>query len=236
MNNNFSYVGSELELFSSAVSWKAYWASQISGYLGRTVIEVGAGIGATAEIFRDHQAEKWISIEPDNVFCGVIKEKISEGRISGVCEVVNGTIGHLPADEQAETVIYIDVLEHIQDDAAELVEAARHLSDAGYLIVVSPAYNFLYSEFDKSIGHFRRYNKKELKSIVPSGLRVVSLRYLDSVGFFASFANKMFLKNSMPKPSQIAFWDKCMVPISRRVDPILGYGFGKTILGVFKKC
>ena len=60
-------------------------------------------------------------------------------------------------------------------------------------------------------------------------------RYLDSLGFFLSLANSKLLRQSMPTPRQIGFWDTVVVPISRRLDPLLGYRFGKTVLCVWQK-
>ena len=129
----------------------------------------------------------------------------------------------------------MDVLEHIEDDSAEMERAARRLKPGGYAIVVSPAHNWLFSAFDKAIGHFRRYTKATLRATTPAGLELVRLRYLDSVGMLASLGNRMVLGSAMPTARQIAVWDKLMVPISRAIDPLLGYTVGKSILGVWRK-
>ena len=67
------------------------------------------------------------------------------------------------------------------------------------------------------------------------GLRLVRLRFLDTVGLAASLANRLFLKQSMPSASQIRLWDGAMVPLSRFVDPLSGYRLGKSILGVWRR-
>jgi hypothetical protein len=93
----------------------------------------------------------------------------------------------------------------------------------------------LFSEFDKAIGHYRRYNKKMLVKAIPSELQKIDLRYLDTIGLFASLANKWFLKQDYPKLKQIKFWDNYMIPISKIVDFISFYLIGKTVVGVWKK-
>jgi len=137
--------------------------------------------------------------------------------------------------QKFDTILYIDVLEHIKDDAAELARASSHLNGKGRLIVLCPAFNFLFSDFDRSIGHIRRYKKKELKKITPPGMKLILIRYLDSAGFFASAANKFLLHQSYPSRIQIRFWDKCLVPISKITDPLFLYLFGKSILTVWEK-
>lgn len=73
------------------------------------------------------------------------------------------TLAALPRDSRFDTILYIDVLEHIADDRAELVEAARRLNPGGYLVVLSPAHQWLFTAFDAAIGHVRRYTAKSLR-------------------------------------------------------------------------
>lgn len=85
------------------------------------------------------------------------------------------------------------------------------------------------------IRHFRRYKKKSLKSALPESLRIKKLYYLDSVGYFASLINKLFLKQKMPSLKQIQFWDKTLVPLSKIVDRLLFFRFGKSLLLIAEK-
>ena len=150
-------------------------------------------------------------------------------------EVRTGTIECVSKDELFDVVLYIDVLEHIEDDEAEVSRAAEHLRPGGHLLVLAPAHDFLFSPFDASIGHFRRYNKNSLQRSVPRSLQTLKLQYLDSVGLFASLANKTVMKQGMPTRNQILLWDRLMVRLSRAVDPLCGYKFGKSLIGVWKK-
>jgi hypothetical protein len=126
-------------------------------------------------------------------------------------------------------------MEHIEDDAAELARAAEWLRPGGYVVVLSPAHQWLYTPFDKAIGHFRRYSKQTLASLTPPSLELVRLNYVDSVGMLASMGNRFVLGRAMPNPRQITIWDKMMVPISRVLDPILFYSLGKSVLGVWQR-
>jgi hypothetical protein len=117
----------------------------------------------------------------------------------------------------------------------ELSRAATLLKESGHLIVLSPAHQWLYTPFDREIGHYRRYSKKSLNEITPLRLRCVELRYLDSIGMLASLGNRLLLKSSMPTAGQINFWDKRLVPLSIFFDSLLQYRLGKSILGVWRK-
>jgi hypothetical protein len=127
------------------------------------------------------------------------------------------------------------VIEHISQDSVELQKASRLLKSGGHIIILVPAHNYLFSEFDKSIGHFRRYNKKMLLDRIPNELKKIDLRYLDSVGLFASLANKWVLKQNYPNFKQIKFWDSYIIPVSKLIDALLFYSIGKTVVGVWKK-
>jgi 2-polyprenyl-3-methyl-5-hydroxy-6-metoxy-1,4-benzoquinol methylase len=229
------YVGTELELFSNARNWKQYWRSQIGPYLGHTVLDVGAGAGATAELCCDAGHVRWVALEPDGAMVSEIERKVRAGTIAPACEARRGTLASLNAREKFDSVIYIDVLEHIEHDADELRRAFARVRPGGHLIVLSPAHQALFTDFDRSIGHFRRYSLKTLQSAAPAGAKPVHLRYLDSVGVAASLANRLLLKQSMPTKAQILTWDRLMVPVSRLIDPVLMYRFGKSVLGIWHK-
>jgi hypothetical protein len=160
---------------------------------------------------------------------------IASHKLPSSCEVKIGSVSDLEPEETFDTIIYIDVLEHIANDREELESSLSHLRSGGYLVVLSPAHQWLYTPFDEAIGHHRRYNKNSLLAVVPEGLEQVELKYLDSVGALASVGNKLVLKRDIPSAGQLAVWDKLMIPLSRVFDPLLGYRAGKSILGVWRK-
>ncbi|MEW6130589.1 MAG: class I SAM-dependent methyltransferase [Acidobacteriota bacterium] len=231
----YSYIGSELELFSRAVNWKNYYAKFLYKYLTGEVLEVGAGIGSTTQILCNRKQNRWVCLEPDAEMSCILKERVTQGELPETCEVSNEFIGSLPKSELFDVIVYIDVLEHIENDKQELIAATAHLKTAGHLIILSPAHQRLFTEFDREIGHFRRYNRKSLAAIIPNALESVDCRYLDSVGMFASLANHLILKSNMPSEQQILFWDSVMIRLSKFVDPLLNYRIGKSILGVWRK-
>src|SRR5262249_19659327 len=134
-----------------------------------------------------------------------------------------------------DAILYIDVLEHIEDDRGELARAAERLNAGGALIVLSPAHPFLYTPFDAEIGHFRRYTRASLRAAAPDSLRIGKLKYLDSAGMLASAGNRVLLKASMPTEKQILTWDRMLVPVSRVIDPLLMGRVGKSVLGIWTK-
>lgn len=228
------YIGNELELFKHAHNWKSYYAGFIKGLLKGDVLEVGAGIGETTHSLCDGTQDSWLCVEPDAQLVAEIARKKESGYLPGLIEVLNDTIDGIDPARKFDAIIYIDVIEHIEHDAEELEKAAARLKPGGHLIVLVPAHNYLFSEFDKAIGHFRRYDKKMLSGAAPKSLHQTSIRYLDSVGLLASLANKWFLKQKYPDLRQIKFWDNAMVPVSKVTDRILFFGAGKTVIGIWQ--
>lgn len=226
-----SYIGSELEVFALAKNWKTYWSRMVRPYIGSNVLEVGAGMGATIPLLCDQRCAKWVALEPDPV----LAEKIRADNPPKNCEIRTGTLSSIPTGEQYDTVIYIDVLEHIENDKSEVAQAAERLSPGGRLIILSPAHQFLFSPFDAAVGHFRRYNSAALKKITPETLSFEKGFYLDSIGLFASLGNKLLLKSSHPSRRQIALWDNFMVPLSKAIDPILFHSLGKTVIAIWRR-
>lgn len=233
--SEFKYTGEELDIFKHANNWKAYWSDMIRPHIGKKILEVGAGIGSTTVVLNSSKYERWVCVEPDGELCKKIEEKKYSGIIPNTIEVKKCTTAGISVSEKFDTILYIDVLEHIENDSNELEIALNLLSDNGKIVVLSPSHNFLYSPFDKQIGHFRRYNKKDIFKIVPKNARLSEIKYMDSIGFFASLGNKLILKQSEPSHSQIALWDGFMVPISRWIDPLIFNSAGKSILAIIEK-
>jgi SAM-dependent methyltransferase len=230
----FSYSGQELELFAAAKNWKSYWASEVGPYLGTRILDVGAGIGSTARTLSSHKFERWVALEPDARLAGQMKEAAAVGAFGESFEVRVGSVPDLQPEERFDTILYIDVLEHIQDHQRELAHAAAHLEPDGRIVVLSPAHEWLYTPFDQAIGHVRRYNRRTLLAAIPNRLTVERADYLDSVGLLASLGNRLILRSSSPNAKQIRLWDEWMVPFSRILDRIALHSIGKSILGVFR--
>jgi SAM-dependent methyltransferase len=235
VGEQFSYVGSELEIFAKATRWKSYFSAVIRPHLGDEVLEVGAGLGATTRILCKKPHRRWVCLEPDAQLLTQLQAVLAAGELPACCQSRLGTLADLAPDDRYDAIVYLDVLEHISDDRAELASAAAHLKDGGKLVVLSPAHQWLFTPFDRAIGHCRRYSRRTMRDAVPSSLRCIHLWYLDSVGILASLGNRLFLNSGMPTPRQLWVWDKLMVPVSRLLDPLLFHNLGKSILGIWQK-
>jgi len=225
----YTYEGTELDLFAAARNWKAYWLEQIAPYVRGRVLEVGAGQGTNTGAFLSLPSVEVVTcLEPDAQLLDTLRlaHPTVDARIGTLADLDDGLL--------FDTIVYIDVLEHIEDDSREVEQAAKHLAPGGHLVVLSPAHPWLFTPFDAAIGHYRRYTRGVLQALTPPTLQMVNSFYLDSVGMvLASAANKVLLKQAAPTASQIALWDRVMVPMSRLVDPLLQKKIGKTVVGVW---
>jgi SAM-dependent methyltransferase len=232
---DFSYVGGELDLFALATNWKAYVKHEIGKYLVGNVLEVGAGIGGTTVALNDGSARRWICLEPDSEQARRLRSLVAPGRYSRDPFVVAGSLTTFAERPSFDCILYMDVLEHIDEDRLQIETAAKLVRPGGHIIVLSPAHQRLFSEFDKRIGHLRRYNKHTLRTLMPDGWMEKKLAYLDSVGVVLSLANVLTLRQALPTRSQILVWDRVCVPVSRIVDCLLLGHFGKSVLAVWQK-
>lgn len=232
-SSEYAYAGKELDVFAHAHRWKRYWSSQIGPYVHGDVLEVGAGIGANTRVLFRPELRSWLCLEPDPVLLRRLQLALAADPALARCGAAQATIGELGRDLSFDAILYIDVLEHIEDDREELRQAAARLRPGGFLIVLSPAHQWLYSDFDRTIGHFRRYSKRSLAALSPEGTVLASLRYLDSAGVVLSACNRLILKHSMPTTHQIVFWDRFIIPCSRLADWATRYTVGKSVLGVW---
>ena len=232
--NEIQVLTGALELFSTAENWKRYTKARLQRHICGDVLEVGAGIGGTTRLFFDDRVNRWVCLEPDAPMAGMLSERTVREAWPRKPEIRIGDLSQMDDTEKFDAILYIDVLEHIEHDADELSRAARHLKADGKLIVLAPAWQFLFSEFDTAVGHYRRYNKKRLRAVGPAQLRLAELYYLDAFGLLLSLGNRCVLRHALPTASQIRFWDRVIVPCSRLIDPLLAYTIGKTVVAVWE--
>ena len=223
------YDGFELDHFDSAKNFRIYQISLIKKFIKGKFLEVGAGKGGLIPFYK--KFAKDISIlEPEKKLFRILKKKYSRKKI----KIINKTIKDIKT--KFDTIVYYDVLEHIRDDFKEVRNAEKKLIKNGYLIFSVPAYQSFYSSFDKSVGHYRRYNKKDFIELEKkTTLKIEKLVYYDSMGFLFLVLNKVFSLKQTNLKNKIYLWNLLM-PISRLIDFLTFNKFGKSLLCVFKKC
>ena len=223
------YDGFELEHFDSAYNFRKYQISLIKKFIKGNFLEVGAGKGGLISYYRKF-AKHITIIEPEKKLFNILKKKYLKKKIKIKNETIKDT------KKKFDTIIYYDVLEHIKNDLDEVKQASKKLNKNGFLIFSVPAYQTFYSDFDKSVGHYRRYNKQNFLSLEKkTDLKIEKLAYYDSIGFLFLILNKLFSLKQTNLKSKIYLWNLLM-PISRAIDFLTFNKFGKSLLCVFKKC
>lgn len=230
-----AYVGGELDLFAQAENWKTYVKEEITDYLTGDVLEVGAGIGGTTLALHDGTARRWVCLEPDANLTVRLQARIRTTDKAATADIIAGSIRTFANAPCFDCILYIDVLEHIEDDRGQIELAAQLVRPGGHIVVLAPAHQWLFSDFDKSIGHLRRYKKATLRALMPLGWVERKLAYLDSIGVLLSLGNVIALRRAMPTRTQIVIWDRLCVSLSRIVDRWCCGMIGKSILAVWRK-
>jgi SAM-dependent methyltransferase len=188
------------------------------------LLEFGAGTGFLAEIFRSKFHVEPVCIELDPNLLNVIKTKNFD-----CFQFINQT------QHKYAGIYTSNVLEHIEDDSAVLIELHNSLTPGGVIGIYVPAHPMLYSTMDKEIGHVRRYTRSELREkILAAGFTIESIAYDDFIGFFASVVVKLVgYKNSanLGSKKSLIFYDKIIYPLSRLLDFIgFRYILGKNLI------
>ena len=223
------YDGFELEHFDSASNFRKYQISLIKKFIKSNFLEVGAGKGGLVPFYKKLAKDITI-LEPEKKLFKILKRKYANKKI----KIKNQTIKSI--NKKFDTIIYYDVLEHIEHDLEEVKNAKKKLNKNGYLIFSVPAYQTFYSDFDKSVGHYRRYNKKNfIQFEKKTGLKIEKLVYYDSMGFIFLVLNKLFSLKQTNLKNKIYIWNLLM-PISKFIDLLTFNKFGKSLLCIFRKC
>ena len=230
-----AYIGSELDTFKHARNWKRYWGDRVRPYVSGRVLEVGAGIGVNTEFLLGPSVDAVVRLEPDrSLVARMVAPALPAAPAQVDIDNRSGTVASLDPAERFDAILYLDVLEHIEDDRGELQRAAAHLSPGGHLVVLAPAFPFLYSPFDRAIGHYRRYTASTLSALAPARVVQVAREYMDGPGALLSMGNRALLRHASPTIAQIRFWDSSVVPIATVTDRLTKRWFGRSVLCVWR--
>jgi len=222
------YQGKELENFDLAKFWRKYIYLQIRLFLKNEILEVGAGIGSFTKNYKD-SFNKITLIEPDKYNFKQLKKNIKSKNIT----ILNTSIKK--TKKKFNCILYMNVMEHIKDHEKEINFAISKLYRNGFLIILVPAHQKLFTEFDKAVGHYRRYSMNFFKKKFKNSI-LEKLIFLDFFGYFLYFFNNLFLKKEVyPSKFKILIWDKIFTPITIVVDFLIRYKFVKNILCIYKK-
>ena len=217
------------ERFDDAKFHRKYCMSFVKKFIHGNILEVGAGCGSFTRDYIDNKINATLTETDNKNFEDLKKNFIDNKNI----KINNKTIFEI--EDKFDTILYLHVLEHIEDDYKELKEVETKLNKGGHLIIMVPRHQKLYSNFDKSIGHFRRYEMNFFEKNF-FNLNRKLLKSLDSFGYFLYFLNKLFFKNEkFPSKFKIFIWDKIFTPFSIALDMITNYKIGKCIIAVYKK-
>tara|TARA_B100000586_G_C19883835_1_gene332038 strand:- start:2 stop:640 length:639 start_codon:yes stop_codon:yes gene_type:complete len=135
-----------------------------------------------------------------------------------------------------DVTIMVNVLEHIKDDRIAIDSVKVMLKPGGHLLLFVPALRQLYSEFDRLVGHYRRYHKEQLEEIITSaGLEVVVIRYCDFLGVFPWFILNKILRGTSLNPFLAKLYDAVGVPVTRFIERRINPPFGKNLILVARR-
>jgi 2-polyprenyl-3-methyl-5-hydroxy-6-metoxy-1,4-benzoquinol methylase len=222
-----------LEHLASSPRTARRWCGLFLSDLGPRVLEVGAGLGQNTRVMAKSGAHV-TALEPDTqLFARLASDLDSDSAIS----VSNSSILNLiqdPPTAKFTSAVYINVLEHIEDDESELRQLSRILEPGGKVIIFSPALPFLYSSLDGNSSHYRRYTRREIGALlVRSGFEVERLEYHDQFGAFLYWLTYRLLRIRSAESSSVFVYDNVVLPISSVITRILGNRvIGKNILAI----
>ena len=218
------------ERFDNANFHINYCLKFIQNYLKGDILEVGAGCGSFTKNYINDNINSITLTELDNKNILDLKKKFKK---NSKIRIEKKNIDRIK--KKFDVIVYFHVLEHIKNDKNEIKEASKRLNKNGFLIIMVPAHQKIYSNLDKAVGHFRRYEANFFKKNF-GPLKQLNIKFLDSMGYFLYYLNKNFFKKEIyPSKLKIFIWDKLFTPVTMIVDFLLRYKFGKCILTVYKK-
>ena len=215
----------------SAENYKAWILELLRPFARGRVLEVGAGRGTFSRELRG-LGQSLTAVEPSERLTPPLK-----GQVAGLTDVIVlcGLLSEVP-ESNFDTAVMLNVLEHVEDDAAVVAQVFSRLAPGGTFCAWVPAFAALYGDFDRQIGHCRRYRKRNLEALLISkGFAIQESRYTNLPGFFAWW---LVVRVAGAKPTAgrlSAVYDRWFVPVIRSVEKRVKPPFGQSIFIVGRK-
>lgn len=212
--------------------------SLFGAHIGKFVLEIGSGTGAIAHWLAQRGASV-TAVEPESVLAKKISPRFSSA--DDIEVIIGGSTDAyrklVEENKIFDTVIYLNVMEHIADDLGEFNKAKAVLKPGGKLLVYVPALPWLYSQIDADTGHVRRYTKKLLREVTAkSGFELVSLNYFEVVGIVPYLIVYKLLRRRVVTGSSSGFYNKAILPLSLILHKIMrGRLVGKNLVLIARK-
>lgn len=220
-----------LEDLAEAVNYRSWQADLAMPHLGDDPIEIGSGSGDFAATLE--QAGRHLTASEADLgrLCQLRDRFIASDAVS-VREMT------VPIAETASYsgVVAFNVLEHIPDDVAALRSFAGLVRPGGRVVIFVPAFAFAMSDFDRSVGHQRRYTAPSLRAAMESAdLRVLDCHYVNAVGLPAWVVGMRLLRSAPKSGPALRFWDTHVIPRAQRLESWRRPPFGQSVFCVAER-
>ncbi|NUN12476.1 MAG: methyltransferase domain-containing protein [Myxococcales bacterium] len=232
ISDSFHYDGADLEALQDLVHYPSWIMDYLSPVARGDILEVGPGLGAVSKRLRII-SDSLDLLEPSARHASLLADFFrADEKVRVLPFTVEAFAAHAPRGVY-DTVVAINILEHLEDDLTALETFFRVLRPGGFLFLFVPALRFLYSEFDRRIGHFRRYHLGELKRLVEGARFVVeTIRYFDMSGVVPWWVTNTVVGSTQINPRFAQWYDRLVVPVSRRLERRFTPPLGKNLVVV----
>ena len=218
-----------LEHMAAAPRYNRWMFERLRPWVGRRVLEVGAGIGNMSAFFVDR--ERLVLADTDPYYLARLRERFDDRPNVRVVELRLPAFDPQLVAERMDTVICLNVLEHIEDDRASLSAIRQLLEPGGRLVLLVPALRPLYGTLDQALGHFRRYAPADLVRMVEeSGFRVRHLEYFNLAGVPGWWLMSRVLRRRLI-PTGALRWYEALVPLFR-LERWLPWRVGQSLIAI----
>ncbi|MDP3973625.1 MAG: class I SAM-dependent methyltransferase [Candidatus Daviesbacteria bacterium] len=218
-----------LESMSQAVWYNRWTLDKFKKYLKGDILEVGCGIGNFTDSLNEYG--EIYAIDIDNSYINKVKELVY-GR-AGFGDIETGE--YFFKDKKFDTIVCLNVLEHIQKDEVAVKNLYKLLKDEGHLILLVPVHPFMFGKIDESIGHFRRYTKEKIiQEINDAGFKIILSRKLNFLGAIGWWLAQKVFKEKTIKESNIQIFN-ILAPLVLPLEDIIEPPLGTSILVIAQK-
>ena len=228
-----------LRSISNADRFNQWMFDTIKPWCKGEILEIGSGIGNISQCFLNNGFDIFMT-DLRSHYCKALHQKFgSHDHLSGIStlNVVDENFDKVyhKFNNRFDTVVALNVVEHIKLDALAIANCRKMLKDYGRIVLLVPAHMYLYNQLDEELGHYKRYQKEALYKLVSqTGFSIIHTQYFNAPGILAWWISSLNKKQRTITHTQMKIYNQ-LVPLFRNIDRLIQHSYGLSLILVGEK-
>ena len=216
---------------SGAARYNRWMFDRLRPWVGTRVLEIGSGIGNLSALLVESEPQRLVLTDTREEYLDRLRRRFARYPHVTVERLYLPNEHGALAGQRFDTIICLNVLEHVDDDSGSLAAIRGMLAPGGRLVLLVPALAALFGTMDRALGHHRRYNRRALAGLLrATGYAVTHIEYFNLAGVPGWWFVGRVLRRPLIPAASLKLYD-ALVPLFR-LERLLPWRVGQSLIAI----